>query len=224
MASCFIIRPSHFAGSNAAFRLYAQPLAIRPEFHPHSSVLICGQMSSASKINGSRHGLLPQTVVLEEESITRFEELLTGYMDEYQPATASQVSLVETMAVARWRQLRVWGAQKTAMDRDMALQDPNIGPAPVRVLSALRGSPDSSCPPEVLLRYEIAFDRQFSRALTRLLALQSRPVIQHPQPYHPATQAGQTWKEENISTANRTYQVHENKVSENKLSQHEVPQ
>ena len=87
-------------------------------------------MSSASKINGSRHGLLSQTVVLEEESTTRFEELLTGYMDEYQPATASQVSLVETMAVARWRQLRVWGAQKTAMDRDMALQDPNIGPAP----------------------------------------------------------------------------------------------
>ena len=180
-------------------------------------------MSSASKINGSRHGLLSQTVVLEEESTTRFQELLMGYMDEYQPATASQVSLVETMAVARWRQLRVWGAQKTAMDRDMALQDPNIGPAPVRVLSALRGSPDSSCPPEVLLRYEIAFDRQFSRALTRLLALQSRPAIQHPQTYHPASQSGQTWKEENISTANRTYQVHENKVSENERMKMNAP-
>ena len=147
-----------------------------------------------------------------------------GYMDEYQPATASQVSLVETMAVARWRQLRVWGAQKTAMDRDMALQDPNIGPAPVRVLSALRGSPDSSCPPEVLLRYEIAFDRQFSRALTRLLALQSRLAIQHAQPYHPASQSGQTWKEENISTANRTYQVHENKASENERMKMNVPE
>jgi hypothetical protein len=95
-------------------------------------------------------------------------------MDEYQPRAASQVSLVETMAVARWRQLRVWGAHKTAMDRDMALRDPNVGPAFVRALLALRGSPESSCPPEVVLRYEIAFDRQFSRALTRLLALQSR--------------------------------------------------
>jgi hypothetical protein len=46
----------------------------------------------------------------------------------------------------------------------MALQDPNVGPASVRVLSALRGSPESSCPPELLLRYEITFDRQFFRA------------------------------------------------------------
>lgn len=172
-----------------------------------------------SSRNSTRHGLLSQTVVLEEESTARFEELLTGYMDEYQPASASQVSLVETMAVARWRQLRVWGAQKTAMDRDMALQDPNIGPAPVRALLALRGSPESSCPPEVLLRYEIAFDRQFSRALTRLLALQSRPILQRPRPYHPATQSGQTWKDENISTAKRTQQDHENTENENDLSE-----
>ena len=70
------------------------------------------------------------------------------------------------MTVARWRQLRIWGAQKTAIDRDMALQDPNVGPAPVRALAALRGTPESACAPELLLRYEIAFDRQFSRALT----------------------------------------------------------
>ena len=117
-------------------------------------------------------------------------------MDEHQPTTATQVSLVETMAVARWRQLRVWGAQKTAMDRDMALQDPSVGAAPVRVLAALRGTPESLCPPEVLLRYEIAFDRQFSRALSRLLALQSHPAAQPTQPYHPETSAGQTLKEE----------------------------
>jgi len=100
------------------------------------------------------------------------------------------------MTVARWRQLRIWGAQKTAMDRDMALQDPNVGPAPVRALAALRGTPESACAPELLLRYEIAFDRQFSRALTRLLALQSRKVAQPPRPYHPDTPTGQTWKEE----------------------------
>lgn len=167
-----------------------------------------GKRNSAR--NSARHGLLSQTVVLEEESADLFLELLTDYMDEYQPATASQVSLVETMAVARWRQLRVWGAQKTAMDRDMALQDPSVGPASVRALLALRGSPESSCPPEVLLRYEIAFDRQFSRALTRLLALQSRPASSRPAPYHPPTQAGQTWKDPNISTAKRPQEPIEN--------------
>ena len=33
----------------------------------------------------------------------------------------------------------------------MALQDPNVGPAPVRVLAALRGTPETLCPPELLL-------------------------------------------------------------------------
>jgi hypothetical protein len=155
-----------------------------------------------SSRNSTRHGLLSQTVVLEEESTDRFLELHAAYMDEFQPRTASQVSLVETMAVARWRQLRVWGAQKTAMDRDMSLQDPSVGPPSVRALLALRGSPESSCPPEVLLRYEIAFDRQFSRALTRLLTLQAQPSARQTAPYHPASPAGQTWKEEIIPLPN----------------------
>ena len=82
--------------------------------------------------------------------------------------------LVETMAAARWRLLRVWDVQKNTFDRDMALQDPSAGPPSVRAAFAFRGSPESACPPEVLLRYEIAFDRQFTRALTRLMALQSQ--------------------------------------------------
>ncbi len=156
--------------------------------------------------NSARHRLLAKTVVLEEERMDRFLDLLVGYMDEYQPQTATQVSLVETMTVARWRQLRVWGAQKAAMDRDMALQDPRVGPAYVRVLPALRGTPETLCPPDVLLRYEIAFDRQFSRALIRLLALQSNQTNQPPQPYHPDTPSGQTWKREKIP-AKRTPEV-----------------
>jgi hypothetical protein len=81
-----------------------------------------GPITEAGKQNSSRnstrHGLLAQTVVLDEESADRFLDLFTGYMDEHKPSTATQVSLVETMAAARWRQLRVWGAQKTSIDRD----------------------------------------------------------------------------------------------------------
>jgi hypothetical protein len=154
-----------------------------------------GKRNSAR--NSLRHGLLARTVVLEEESSSeRFLDLLAGNMDEYQPSAASQVSLVETMTVARWRQLRVWGAQKTAMDRDMSMQDPSLGPAAVRVLVALNGSPDNSCPPQFLFRYEIAFDRQFSRALARLLEIQSRPAARQPVAYHPISPTGQTWQQE----------------------------
>ena len=173
-----------------------------------------GPVTDAGKKNSARnsirHGLLAETVVLEEESTERFLDLLTEFMDEHQPSTATQVTLVETMAVARWRQLRVWGAQKTAIDRDMALQDPAVGPATVRILTALRGSPECLCPPEVLLRYEVAFDRQFSRALVRLLALQAHQTNQPPQPYHPKSPSGQTWKGENTPTAERTPETVEN--------------
>ena len=140
-----------------------------------------------SSRNSLRHGLLAKTVVLAEESVDRFKDLLASYMDEYHPTTASQVSLVETMAVARWRQLRVWAVQKTALDRDMAHQDPNLGPPAVRALNAM------SNPSDHLIRYEIAFDRQFSRALARLLELQSLSRNKGLEPYNPDTQPGETW-------------------------------
>lgn len=69
----------------------------------------------SSSRNSLRHGLLARTVVLEEESTHRFRELLHALMDEFQPASATQIMLVETMAVARWRQLRIWGLQKVAL-------------------------------------------------------------------------------------------------------------
>ena len=106
-----------------------------------------------SSRNATRHGLLSRTVILPDESEDRFQLLRNGFMDEFQPYTQAQNTLVETLATARWRQLRAWGAQKTALDRGMADQDPAARP-----------------PQFLLLRYEIAFDRKFNRALSHLLA------------------------------------------------------
>jgi hypothetical protein len=71
-----------------------------------SSGPITDQGKRNSARNSTRHGLLAQTVVVEVESMDRFHKLLQAYMDEFQPRTESQVTLVETMAVTRWRQLR----------------------------------------------------------------------------------------------------------------------
>jgi hypothetical protein len=128
-----------------------------------------------SSRNSTRHGLLAQTVVLEEECADRFQDLLASFMNEYRPRTASQVALVETMAVTRWRQSRVWRAQKTSMDRDIAAQGRSAG-RNSRALLALLGSPERVSHQETLLRYELAFERQFNRALANLLRLQSLPV------------------------------------------------
>jgi hypothetical protein len=82
--------------------------------------------------------------------------------------------------------------QKNTFDRDMALQDSSAGPPSVRAAFAFRGSPASACPPEVLLRYEIAFDRQFTRALTRLMALQSQ-APRNASPYSTDSPDGPIW-------------------------------
>jgi hypothetical protein len=118
-------------------------------------------------------------VVLGEESAVRFQKLLAALMDEHQPRTATQILLVETMAVTRWRQLRVRLAQKAAADCEVRGQGRNTGRGP-RALLALIGSPASSRLPEALHRYDVAFDRQFSRALTNVLALQSLPASGQP--------------------------------------------
>ncbi len=88
--------------------------------------------------------------------------------------------LVDTIAAARWRQDRIWGIQKTAFDQDVASgNDKASGDAgaqtpPQRILQALRGSADNVRAHELLLRYEIALDRQLSRALLRLQQMQAK--------------------------------------------------
>ncbi|HEY4364663.1 MAG TPA: hypothetical protein VGN17_27105 [Bryobacteraceae bacterium] len=165
-----------------------------------------GKFNSAH--NATTHALLSSTIVLEDEDEDRFQALLAGLIEEFQPATQAQMVLVETMAAARWRQLRVWGAQKTALDRDIALQDPATGPASVRVLFALRGSAETACPPELLLRYDVSFNNQFNRALNNLLTLKARRTPSQSVPYFPIPASGHTWKDTPI--ANRTQEAPEN--------------
>ena len=148
-----------------------------------------------SSRNNLRHGLLAQTVVLEKESEERFLELLDEYMQAHQPQSVTEAGLVETMVIAKWRQLRIVGLQKLALDHDIAVQDPEIGPSSVRAMYALRGTPDTPARPDVLLRYEVTYDRMFKSALRHLESL-----VRHRKPstgpYFPAHPSGHNWKDE----------------------------
>ena len=73
----------------------------------------------ASSRNSTRHGLPVRTVVLEAESEQRFLALLEAYVLEFQPVTAAELSLVKTLTVAKWCQLRVWGVEKSSLDREL---------------------------------------------------------------------------------------------------------
>jgi hypothetical protein len=157
-----------------------------------------------SSRNSARHNLLAQTVVLEAEAPDRFLALMDALKEEHQPRTTTEVLLVESMAIARWRLTRVWGAQKTAMDRDMAQLDPNVGPAAVRVVLSMR--PSTEVPVELLLRYEAMFERQFSRALRSLNQSKARRTGYETEPYFPQAPSAGTLKEE-TATAKRSPEV-----------------
>jgi hypothetical protein len=141
---------------------------------------ITAQGKRNSSRNSIRHGLLAETVVLEEEDTGRFFDLLNDFIGEHQPATPTETMLVETITVASWRRSRIWGMQKENFDHDIASCNVDTDSPALCATLALRGSPESIRSHEVLLRYEVAFDRQISRSLLRLQHLQDRRA-QRPQ-------------------------------------------
>src|ERR1051326_20231 len=145
-----------------------------------------------SSRNSIRHGMLAQTVVLERESQDRFHELLSALTLQFHPRTAVEIGLVETMAVARWRQMRIWGIQKAGFDLEMARHHDAAESPPVRAAIVFRHLADHSRVLDLSQRYETAFDRQFSRALSLLIKLRALPD-DNPDPVAAAPVSPVTW-------------------------------
>ena len=96
--------------------------------------------------------------------------MLNALMNEHQPATETQHMLVETMAVTRWRLIRNWEMQRLAFEWDA---ENHGGRNPQeRVIRGIRETGPLHCH-QLLLRYEVALDRQFNKALRELQHLQS---------------------------------------------------
>ena len=128
------------------------------------------QGKANSSRNNTRHGLLARGIVLESESEARFDEMLQRMIRDFQPQTDAEMTAVEAMASARWRGIRSSTLQKLALDREIAQQPSEVGPAPVRAANTLM-EPVKGGGHETLLRYECIFERLYARA--RLEKLQS---------------------------------------------------
>jgi hypothetical protein len=139
-----------------------------------------GPKTDAGKLrssrNATRHGLLSKTIVLEGEDQRRFAKLLASFDKELQPVGEVQKQIVETAAAARWRLLRIWGLEKAGIDDQIRLQDPHAEPT-TRAALALKAMAENSRFLDLMNRYEVALDRQFSRALERLRLLQQKDFI-----------------------------------------------
>jgi hypothetical protein len=138
--------------------------------------------------NNLRHGVLAQIIVIPGESPERFAELLATFQAEFQPRTAVESVLVETLAVARWRQMRLWMMEsanltheiENQLDESSASMDSST-----RAALAFRILGDNSRSLDLMNRYETRFDRQYNRSLTQLLNLRerSRFAAQNPSDY-----------------------------------------
>jgi hypothetical protein len=66
-----------------------------------------------SPVNALQHGMVARPNALTGEARERFENILDGLNTDLRPQTEPEQVLVETMALARWRQLRIWSCENS---------------------------------------------------------------------------------------------------------------
>jgi hypothetical protein len=145
----------------------------------------------ASSRNATKHGMLSGTIVLKCESTDRFLELVNTLLEEFQPQTPFEESLIENMAIARWRQMRIQGLEKAGMDYEMRKQAEmasSTEDSATRAAIVFRNLSDNSRSLDLINRYETRYDRQYYRAHRCFIETRDRrtpPSALTPQPAPP---------------------------------------
>src|SRR5260370_42162508 len=73
----------------------------------HSTGPTTPEGRAAVRLNGLKHRLCAETIVVPGEDPVEFEAMLDAYRAEHQPATPSAECLVRHAAMAHWRLLRL---------------------------------------------------------------------------------------------------------------------
>jgi len=73
-----------------------------------------------SSLNALSHGLTAKTVVLPTENPATYQRHIQQFLDEYQPATATETQLVHEIANAAWRLNRI-----PFLEAELFSEDPN---------------------------------------------------------------------------------------------------
>ena len=138
-----------------------------------------GKLASAQ--SNLKHGLFADAVTIDGECTEAFTALQTSLFERLQPEGPIELALVENMVMCRWRQMRLWVMEKSALNHEMRKQSAanqaafNQEDKPTRAALAYRALTDETHSLDNLSRYETRFDRQFSRALQRFNELRTNP-------------------------------------------------
>ena len=132
-----------------------------------------------SSQNSLRHGLAAKTLVLSNESQTKFDELMEAFIRKFQPSDEVELELVTEKVAARWRLRCIWLIQTAAIDLQMDRMDAEIAKTfktidqATRTVVAVGKLVNEDKTLEVLHRYEVSYTRMYERALKTLRNLQA---------------------------------------------------
>jgi hypothetical protein len=136
-----------------------------------------GKLRSAN--NAIRHGLLAQTVVLQDEDAGEFQAVFDGLVARFQPADDVELALVEEMAAAQWRKRRSWAIETAMMDGAAAGAKSNDPVARMtHAFTTLAAGPELA----LMHRYETRQTRMYQRALHSLILLRKSFLPNEPNP------------------------------------------
>jgi hypothetical protein len=71
--------------------------------------------------NSTRHHLLAKSFLLKSECSARFKAFVESFYAEYNPITPTETALVDTMATARWRLIRMSNLEASIIDHEYVL-------------------------------------------------------------------------------------------------------
>jgi hypothetical protein len=130
---------------------------------------------AAVRLNGVKHGLFAQTLVLPGESESDFTALLESYEAEHAPATPTEEDLVVQAAMAMWRLRRLYHAEAAFLARERKSQAEWHSKTKLddHTLTgmAINSNKDTV---STFRRQEAALERTYHRALHELERVRSR--------------------------------------------------
>lgn len=129
-----------------------------------------------SRRNSLRRGLLSRDLVLPWEDEREFRKLVNALLAEHAPEGATEVLLVEQMAVATWKLARLTGIERaTIWNRCDHFLTSSVNPGKSsehKFLHVLSHSLPTNL--QALLNYEHLLNKAFHRALSTLRNLQDK--------------------------------------------------
>jgi hypothetical protein len=162
-----------------------------------------------SSRNSLRHGLSAKAILLPAESREQFQLLLDAHIQQFQPANAVEMDLVEAMAVARWRLRRIWAIETSLLDHELQRRAEDMDDeftemsAEDRLAWVFQKLADNNQSLSLLARYEGNLNRAFDRAFKQLNILKSQRQNE-PKPVGPASRPDANalhWPEQQVKGA-----------------------